>query len=111
MYRLIDGVISSESLEEESYSGGLLEYPQYTRPPVYKGLEVPDVLTSGNHENIRKWRLKKSLEKTLAKRPDKIWAAQRTGLLTAEAEKMIEEITEQVSLKHCKKRRKPKKDF
>ena len=66
---------------------------------------------SGNHENIRKWRLKKSLEKTLANRPDMIWAAQRTGLLTAEAEKMIEEITEQVSLKHCKKRRKPKKDF
>ena len=111
VYRLIDGVISSESLEEESYSGGLLEYPQYTRPPVYKGLEVPDVLTSGNHEYIRKWRLKKSLEKTLANRPDMIWAAQRTGLLTAEAEKMIEEITEQVSLKHCKKRRKPKKDF
>ncbi|QTQ16597.1 hypothetical protein HXT04_07785 [Treponema parvum] len=47
VYRLIEGVISSGSLEEESYSDGLLEYPQYTRPPVYKGLEVPDVLTSG----------------------------------------------------------------
>ncbi len=108
VYRLIDGVISSESLEEESYSGGLLEYPQYTRPPVYKGLEVPDVLTSGNHENIRKWRLKKRLEKTLANRPDMIGLARMSGQLTAEAEQMIGEITEQVSLKHAKKRRRSK---
>ena len=67
IYRLVDGVISSESLEEESHSDGLLEYPQYTRPAVYKGMEVPEVLLSGNHENIRKWRLKKRLEKTLKK--------------------------------------------
>ena len=59
VYRLVDGVISNESLEEESYCDGLLEYPQYTRPNVYKGMKVPDVLLSGNHEEIRKSRLKK----------------------------------------------------
>ncbi|MCR5289707.1 MAG: tRNA (guanosine(37)-N1)-methyltransferase TrmD [Treponema sp.] len=105
VYRLIDGVISSESLEEESYCGGLLEYPQYTRPPVYKGLAVPEVLTSGNHENIRKWRLKKRLEKTLANRPDMIGMARLSGMLTIEAEQMIEEITEQTFLKRNRKKR------
>ena len=108
VYRLIDGVISSESLEEESYSDGLLEYPQYTRPPVYKDMAVPDILLSGNHENIRKWRLKKRLEKTLANRPDLIMQARLKGLLTAEAEKMIEEITNQIRLKNNLKKRKRK---
>ncbi|MBQ0002091.1 MAG: tRNA (guanosine(37)-N1)-methyltransferase TrmD [Treponema sp.] len=108
VYRLIDGVISSESLEEESYSDGLLEYPQYTRPPVYKDMEVPEVLLSGNHENIRKWRLKKRLEKTLANRPDLIMQARLKGQLTREAEKMIEEITNQVSVKANLKKRKRK---
>ncbi len=105
VYRLVDGVISSESLDEESYSGGLLEYPQYTRPPVYKGMEVPEVLLSGNHENIRKWRLKKRLEKTYYARPDMVSAARVQGLLTAEAEKMIEEITGQNCIKHDRKKR------
>ena len=109
VYRLIDGVISQESLEEESYSDGLLEYPQYTRPPVYKDMEVPDVLLSGNHENIRKWRLKKRLEKTLANRPDLIMQARLKGQLTSEAEEMIEEITNQVSIKASLKKRKRKK--
>ncbi len=105
VYRLVKDVITQESLEEESYSDGLLEYPQYTRPAVYKGLEVPEVLTGGNHELIRKWRLKKRLEKTLVNRPDLISAARLTGTLTAEAEKLIEEITEHVSLKHGRKRK------
>ena len=109
VYRLIDSVISQESLEEESYSDGLLEYPQYTRPPVYKDMKVPDVLLSGNHENIRKWRLKKRLEKTLANRPDLIMQARLKGQLTSEAEKMIEEITNQVSIKASLKKRKRKK--
>ena len=108
VYRLIDGVISSESLDEESYSDGLLEYPQYTRPPVYKDMEVPDVLLSGNHEKIRKWRLKKRLEKTLANRPDLIAQARLKGQLTSEAEQMIEEITNQASLKASLKKRKRK---
>ena len=108
VYRLIDGVISSESLDEESYSDGLLEYPQYTRPPVYKDMEVPDVLLSGNHEKIRKWRLKKRLEKTLANRPDLIAQARLKGQLTSEAEQMIEEITNQAGVKLSLKKRKRK---
>lgn len=108
VYRLIDGVISSESLDEESFSDGLLEYPQYTRPPVYKDMEVPDVLLSGNHEKIRKWRLKKRLEKTLANRPDLIMQARLKGQLTSEAEQMIEEITNQAGVKLSLKKRKRK---
>lgn len=99
VYRLVNDVITPESLDEESYSDGLLEYPQYTHPSVYKGMEVPAVLTGGNHELIRKWRLKKRLEKTLANRPDLIAKARLLGQLTAEAERMIEEITEQFSVK------------
>ena len=107
VYRLVDDVITSESLDEESYSDGLLEYPQYTRPAVYKGMEVPDVLIGGNHELIRKWRLKKRLQKTLANRPDLIAQARAAGTLTTEAETMIEELTEQCFAKHenPKKRR------
>lgn len=56
--------------EEESFSNGLLEYPQYTRPQVFMGLEVPDVLTSGNHGKIKDWRLEKSIEITRLRRPD-----------------------------------------
>jgi tRNA (guanine37-N1)-methyltransferase len=71
VYRLVDGVISGESLEEESFSGqGLLEYPQYTRPELYATLRVPDVLLSGHHAQIERWRLKKRLKKTLANRPE-----------------------------------------
>ena len=92
VYRLVDGVISSESLKEESFSDGLLEYPQYTRPEVFKGMKVPDVLLSGHHENIRKWRLKKRLAKTLQNRPEMISSARLSGKLTDEAEQMIEEI-------------------
>lgn len=110
IYRLVDGVISSESLVEESHSDGLLEYPQYTRPNVYKDMSVPEILLSGDHEKIRKWRLKKRLEKTLHYRPDMIWRARQNGLLSDEAEKMIEEITEQVhALKRAKRRKKAKK--
>jgi tRNA (guanine37-N1)-methyltransferase len=108
VYRLIKDVISSESLDEESYSDGLLEYPQYTRPPLYKGMAVPEVLTEGNHELIRKWRLKKRLEKTLADRPDLIMQARISGQLTSEAEQMIGEITEQVCLKHARKKHRGK---
>lgn len=106
IYRLVDGVISSDSLAEESHSDGLLEYPQYTRPEVYKGLKVPEVLLSGNHELIRKWRLKKRLEKTLRVRPDMIWESRKNNQLSLEAELMIEEITEQTAIKNCKKKQK-----
>jgi len=108
VYRLVDGVISHESLEEESYCDGLLEYPQYTHPEVWKGMRVPPVLLSGNHEEIRKWRLKKRLEKTLVNRPDLINLARMKGQLSEEAEKMIEEINETTSLKNTKKKRSKK---
>ena len=68
--RYVDGVINGESLMQESFSNGLLEYPQYTRPQVFMGLKVPDVLTSGNHGNVDKWRAQKSLEITKKNRPD-----------------------------------------
>ncbi len=69
--RLIPGVLGhEESAVDESFSDGLLEYPQYTRPPVFRGLDVPDILRSGNHEQIGTWRRLKALAKTLAQRPD-----------------------------------------
>lgn len=92
IYRLLDGVISQESLVEESYSDGLLEYPQYTRPAIFRGQAVPEVLLSGHHENIRKWRLKKRLEKTLKNRPDLIEAKINSGAWNSELEKLWKEI-------------------
>jgi tRNA (guanine37-N1)-methyltransferase len=91
VYRLVDGVITKESLDEESYSDGLLEYPQYTRPEVYGSMRVPEVLLSGHHENIRRWRLDKRVEKTLAVRPDLIRRGLRSGSFTAETLKIIEQ--------------------
>lgn len=92
VYRLIDGVISSESLEDESFADGLLEYPQYTRPEIFRDLRVPEVLLSGHHENIRRWRLRKRIEKTLRVRPDLIDRARSSGSLSEEAEKIIKEL-------------------
>ncbi len=69
--RYIDGVLgSSESTSQESFSDGLLEYPQYTRPEEYRGLRVPEVLIQGNHKDIESWRQAKSLEITMSRRPD-----------------------------------------
>lgn len=68
--RLLDGSINELSHEDDTFSNGLLEFPQYTRPSVYDEKEVPEVLLSGHHENIRKWRLYQSLKKTYKKRPD-----------------------------------------
>ena len=69
--RLVPGVLSDkECYEKESIASGLLEYPQYTRPRTFRGKEVPEVLLSGHHENIDKWRLEKSLELTKERRPD-----------------------------------------
>ena len=70
LYRLIDGVISKESLDEESFSNGLLEYPQYTKPRSYCAKDVPSVLLSGHERHITEWRFGKRLEKTLLNRPD-----------------------------------------
>ena len=68
--RYVEGVISNESVEEESFTNNLLEYPQYTRPEEFHGKKVPEVLISGHHENIKKWRQEKSIEITKKKRPD-----------------------------------------
>lgn len=70
--RNIDGVLDDESLVDESFNNDLLEYPQYTRPEVFMGERVPEVLLSGHHANIEKWRREKSLEITKKKRPDLI---------------------------------------
>jgi tRNA (guanine37-N1)-methyltransferase len=68
--RLVKGVITEDSLAEESFSAGLLEYPQYTRPAVFRGRGVPEVLLSGNHAQIERWRREKSVEKTRKFRPE-----------------------------------------
>lgn len=87
--RYIDGVIDSESTSEESFSEtGLLEYPQYTRPETFEGVKVPDVLQSGHHENINKWRRKEAIRVTLEKRPDLLEKAN----LTDEEKEYIKEL-------------------
>ena len=68
--RYVEGVINGESLEQESFASGLLEYPQYTRPQEFMGLSVPEVLLSGNHAKIKEWRELKSFEITKKNRPD-----------------------------------------
>ena len=70
LVRLIPGVISEPSLDEESFSNGLLEYPQFTRPQEYEGMSVPEVLLSGNHEKIKRWRYEESKKRTLNNRPE-----------------------------------------
>lgn len=87
--RLIPGVLGGEESNlEDSFESGLLEYPHYTRPRVFQGLEVPGVLLSGNHEKIRKWRRKESLKRTLEKRPDLF----RNASLNPEDEALLEEL-------------------
>ncbi len=89
--RLVHGVVGeADSLKTESFSEGLLEYPQYTRPPEFRGMKVPEVLLSGHHEQIRKWRRKESLKRTLERRPDLLERAE----LTEEDRKLIKELTE-----------------
>lgn len=68
--RYVEGVLTKESIKEESFSNNLLEYPQYTRPETFLDKKVPEVLLSGHHENIRKWREKQALKNTYQKRPD-----------------------------------------
>ena len=68
--RYVEGVLKEDSVQEESFTDGLLEYPQYTRPEVFLGKRVPEVLLSGHHENIKKWRRNQSIINTYLKRPD-----------------------------------------
>jgi tRNA (guanine37-N1)-methyltransferase len=91
VYRLIDGVITGESLLDESFEGGLLEYPQYTRPALYDKLRVPEVLYSGHHANIARWRLRKRVEKTLAFRPELLSGTALTDELRTLIDRIISE--------------------
>lgn len=77
--RNIEGVLKGESVEDESFSDGLLEYPQYTRPEIFLDRKVPEVLLSGHHANIEKWRLEKSIEITKNRRPDLIERRKQNG--------------------------------
>ena len=86
--RYVEGVLKDGSTTEESFSQGLLEYPQYTRPEIFEGQQVPEVLLSGHHENIDKWRRKQSLKITLNKRPELLEKVE----LSYEDKKILEEI-------------------
>lgn len=86
--RYIDGVLDKDSIKEESFTNNLLEYPQYTRPESFLNKQVPDVLLSGHHENIRKWRRKESLVNTYKKRPELLEKVE----LSKEDKKILEEI-------------------
>lgn len=91
--RLIPGVLGkSESFMEESFYEGVLEYPQYTRPEEFRGDRVPDVIISGHHENIRKWRRMQSLKITMERRPDLFNKLQ----LTEEDKKLLKEINKKL---------------
>lgn len=91
--RLVPGVLGhADSAGDESFTRGLLEYPQYTRPEEFMGMRVPPVLLSGNHGEIRRWRLSESLRRTLERRPDLVEAAS----LTEEEEELVEEISQEI---------------
>lgn len=83
--RLLPGAIEPDSLVDESFTSGLLEYPQYTRPAIFGGLGVPEILTSGDHGAVRTWRLRESLRRTLDRRPDLLegrpFSTEEAGLL------------------------------
>jgi tRNA (guanine37-N1)-methyltransferase len=90
--RLLPGALGDESsATEESFSWGILDYPHYTRPPVFEGLKVPDVLLSGNHREIALWRRKEALKRTLQRRPELF----ETASLTDEDRRLLSEIKEE----------------
>ncbi len=89
--RLLPGALGNPgSVHSESFADGLLEHPQYTRPAEWRGMKIPDILLSGHHENIRRWRRKQTLRRTLERRPDLLKSAK----LTEEDNKLLTEIKE-----------------
>ena len=90
--RYVPGVLTEESTDEESFSEGLLEYPQYTRPEIFDGVRVPEVLLSGHHENIKKWRRLESLRITYKNRPELL----ENVVLTDEEKDYIEKLKKEV---------------
>ena len=90
--RLLNDAISKDSLDVESFDNNLLEYPQYTKPPVYKGMKVPDVLLSGHHKNIQRYRLKEALKDTLRYRSDLL----KNHEFTKEEIELLKEIRDEL---------------
>jgi tRNA (guanine37-N1)-methyltransferase len=89
VFRLVPGVLGSEeSPRDDSHVGGLLEYPHYTRPPDYRGWPVPEVLLSGNHAQIDRWRREQAIRRTLAQRPELLSKAE----LSSEEERLVERL-------------------
>jgi tRNA (guanine37-N1)-methyltransferase len=89
--RLLPGAIEAASLTDESFARGLLEYPQYTRPATFEGRGVPEILVSGDHGAVRRWRLRESIRRTMERRPDLL--AGRAW--TAEEERLIAELEDE----------------
>ncbi len=89
--RLLPGAMDEESGHEESHAAGLLEYPQYTRPATFRGLEVPPILLSGNHQAVAKWRREQALRRTFERRPDLLAAAPLTNAERALVEQWMAE--------------------
>jgi len=88
--RFVPGVVGKEgSVERDSFAGGLLDYPQYTRPREFRGMKVPQVLFSGDHKKIERWRRKKALEKTARRRPDLV----NKDTLAPEDRRLLEELS------------------
>ncbi len=87
--RYVDGVLNEGSTIEESFSQGILEYPQYTRPEIFEEINVPEILQSGHHENINKWRKKQALKNTYYKRPELL----KNVDLSEEDKKYLEELS------------------
>lgn len=88
--RMVPGVLSDpECFEDESHYNGLLEYPQYSRPEIWHGLQVPPILLSGHHENVRKWRRKQALLRTRMRRPD---LYEKLDLTSKEDQKLLKEL-------------------
>ncbi len=89
VFRLLPGVLgSAESVRQDSFSAGRLDHPHYTRPETYRGMQVPGILLGGNHAEIEHWRLRKSLEKTRAQRPDLL----RQRKLSAEEQQILTDL-------------------
>jgi tRNA (guanine37-N1)-methyltransferase len=95
--RMVPGVLADpECFEDESHFNGLLEYPQYSRPAVWHGREVPAILLSGNHEKVRQWRRKQSLRRTRERRPDMY---EKLDLSSKQDKKLLKEMAEEDAAK------------
>jgi tRNA (guanine37-N1)-methyltransferase len=95
--RQVPGVVKlADSVENDSFRAGLLDHPHYTRPPVVEDLAVPEVLTSGDHAAIRRWREREALRATLAKRPDLLAGPEALARLTREQRRALDEVLEEV---------------